>query len=114
MAKAYDLYVNGKKLPKRALGKDGVIWLPAFALSTATHTEAEWSGASQTLRTNHGSGSGIVRSDVVYLDAATAQNLYGLAGGLGPDRVYRLQSRPVVTLYGDGSQKPAKPAQPVR
>lgn len=114
VAKAYDLYVNGKKMPKRALGKDGVIWLPAFALSTATHTEAEWSGASQTLRTNHGSGSGIVRSDVVYLDAATAQNLYGLAGGLGPDLVYRLQSRPVVTLYGDGSQKPAKPAQPVR
>ena len=85
-----------------------------LCLSTATHTEAEWSGASQTLRTNHGSGSGIVRSDVVYLDAATAQNLYGLAGGLGPDLVYRLQSRPVVTLYGDGSQKPAKPAQPVR
>lgn len=112
VAKAYDLYVNDKKLPKRALGKDGKVWMPAFALATATHTETEWSGANQVLTTANGTSGGIVRSDVVYINDANAKRLYGLKGSLGKDYVYRLTKvAPLVKPAAKATTAaPAKPA----
>jgi lipoprotein-anchoring transpeptidase ErfK/SrfK len=92
VAKAYDLYVNGKKLAKRALGKDQIICIPAVAVATALKLDLHWSAQSGVLTSPYGTASGIVKSDVVYMDAADAYTLFHLEGMLTPDYLYEMHS----------------------
>lgn len=90
VAKAYDLVVNGKTLKKRALGKDGRIWLPAFALSSALKLDSHWDSQQKVFVTARGQAAGIIKSDVVYVDSAMGRSLYGLEGHLTKDYVYTM------------------------
>lgn len=90
VAKAYDLVVNGKTLKKRALGKDGRIWLPAFALSSALKLDSRWDSQQKVFVTARGQAAGIIKSDVVYVDSAMGRSLYGLEGHLTKDYVYTM------------------------
>lgn len=92
VAKAYDLYVDGKKVPKRALGKGNIICLPAVAVATALQLPLQWSAQTSMLTSSYGTVPGIVESDVVYLDAADAYTLFHLQGKLTPDYVYQMQT----------------------
>lgn len=92
VAKAYDLYVNGQKLTKRALGKGGSVWLPVFTLASAMHTQTSWNGDTQMVTTAYGTAPGVVHSDVVYIDSEDAYILYRLQGRLTGNLVYTLQS----------------------
>jgi hypothetical protein len=92
VAKAYDLYVNGKKLAKRALGKDEIICLPAVAVATALQLDLHWNAQNGVLTSPYGTVSGIVKSDVVYMDAADAYTLFHLRGMLTPDYSYEMRS----------------------
>lgn len=103
VAKAYDLVVNGKKLPKRALGKDGQIYLPAVAVSTALKLDLRWNPQQASLTSPYGTAPGYVKSDVVYANAANAYTLFHLQGELTPDYVYNMYSvknnaTPTVTI----------------
>lgn len=103
VAKAYDLVVNGHKLPKRALGKDGQIYLPSVAVSTALKLDLRWDPQQAVLTSPYGMAPGYVKSDVVYMNAANAYTLFHLKGELTPDYVYNMYSvknnlTPTVTI----------------
>lgn len=106
VAKAYDLVVNGNKLPKRALGKDGRVWLPAFALSSAVKVPSQWNREEQVFVTAYGKAKGIVKSDVVYVDSTMSRNLYKLDGQLTKDYVYTM-----TTLAEEEQPTPVKPVE---
>lgn len=92
VAKAYDLYVNGKKLSMRALQKDGITYLPAVSIATALALDLQWNSDDGILVSPYGQSMGVVKSDVVYLSSSNAYTLFHLQGGLGNDYVYRLNS----------------------
>ncbi len=101
IAKDYDLIVDGRKLEKKALGKDGQIWLPAVALSVAVKTGAYWDEASHTLMSLQGKVKGIVKSDVVYINAEEAAQVFPVRGKLTKDLTYEIEK---VTTEGNKSQ----------
>ena len=90
VAKAYDLYVNGKKLKKRALGKNGHVYVPAIAVASALGQDLTWDGVKLT--GPYGSALGINKSDVIYADGADAFMLFHCKGTLRPDYTFRLDS----------------------
>lgn len=90
IAKAYDLYVNGKKLPMRALKKDGITYIPAVAVATALSLDLRWNGETGILTSPYGQAPGIVKSDIVYISSSGIYTLFHLRGGLDKDLVYRL------------------------
>lgn len=92
VAKAYDLIVNGEKLSKRALKKDGVIYLPAVAVATALKMDLQWNSKQRTLTSPYGSVFGVNKSDVIYVDADDAQSLFHITGTLTPELTYIVTS----------------------
>ncbi|MGN0947880.1 L,D-transpeptidase [uncultured Megasphaera sp.] len=92
IAKAYDLVVNGNKLSKRALGKNGQIYLPAVAVATALKLDLQWNSQQAILTSPYGIAPGYVKSDVVYMNAVDAYPLFHLKGELTPDYVYNMYS----------------------
>lgn len=92
VAKAYDLYVNGKKVPLRALKKNGITYLPAVAVATALRLDLHWDSSRRLLSSPYGTAAGIVRSDVVYMDAADAGRVFHLQGRLTPNWVYDMKT----------------------
>ncbi len=94
VAKAYDLFIDGKKLSKRALGKDGNIWLPAVAVSVAAKTGAYWDGESNVLMSRYGKVPGIVKSDVVYINEKDMDKVFPLEGRLTDKLVYEARIVP--------------------
>lgn len=92
VAKAYDLIVNGQKLAKRALKKDGVTYLPAVAVATALKMDLHWNSKQRTLTSPYGRVFGINKSDVIYVDAADAQSLFHVTGTLTPELQYVVTS----------------------
>ena len=88
VAKAYDIIVYGKKLPMRALQKDGILYLPAVAVATALRLDLHWKAADQVLTSPYGTAAGMVRSDVVYMKAADASSLFRMEGSLTPALQY--------------------------
>lgn len=92
VAKAYDLIVNGQKLAKRALKKDGVTYLPAVAVATALKMDLHWNSKQRTLTSPYGRVFGINKSDVIYVDAADAQSLFHVTGMLTPELQYVVTS----------------------
>ena len=92
IAKAYDLVVNGHKLAKRALGKNGQIYLPSVAVATALNLDLQWNSQQGILTSPYGIAPGYVKSDVVYMNAVDAYSLFHLKGELTPDYVYNMYS----------------------
>lgn len=92
IAKAYDLVVNGHKLAKRALGKNGQIYLPSVAVATALKLDLQWNSQQGILTSPYGIAPGYVKSDVVYMNAVDAYSLFHLKGELTPDYVYNMYS----------------------
>ena len=92
VAKAYDLVVNGNKLAKRALGKNGQIYLPSVAVATALKLDLQWNSQQGILTSPYGIAPGYVKSDVVYMNAVDAYSLFHLRGELTPDYVYNMYS----------------------
>lgn len=90
VAKAYDLLVNGRKLPLRALGKNGKVYLPAVAVATALRANLTWNAAEKMLTGPYAAVPGSVHSDVVYVEAADAKCMFHLDGGLTPELTYSL------------------------
>ena len=88
VAKAYDLIINGQKIAKRALKKDGVIYLPAVAVATALQMDLHWNSKQHTLTSPYGKAFGINKSDVIYVDATDAQALFHSTGTLTPNLQY--------------------------
>lgn len=99
IAKAYDLYVNRKKLPLRALKKDGVTYLPAVAVATALRLDLHWDSSRSLLNSPYGSAPGVVKNNVVYMNAAFADRLFHLSGVLSDDLIYEMHSRPQQTVH---------------
>ena len=93
IAKAYDLYVNRKKLPLRALKAHGITYLPAVAVATALRLDLHWDNSRRLLTSPYGSAPGVVRNNVVYVNAAFADRLFHLAGTLTRDLVYNMKSQ---------------------
>lgn len=92
VAKAYDLIVNGTKLSKRALKKNGTIYLPAVAVATALKMDLHWSGKQQLLTSPYGKASGVAKSDVIYVNATDAGNLFHANGKLTAELTYVMTS----------------------
>lgn len=92
ITKAYDLVVNGHKLAKRALGKNGQIYLPSVAVATALKLDLQWNSQQGILTSPYGIAPGYVKSDVVYMNAGDAYSLFHLKGELTPDYVYNMYS----------------------
>ncbi len=105
VAKAYDLFVNGQKLSRRALKKDGVIYLPAVAVATALRLDLHWNSRQERLTSPYATVLGIVKSDVVYISAADAGQLFHLQGRLTPELTYVMTPLPQTT-----SDTPASPS----
>lgn len=93
IAKAYDLYVNRKKLPLRALKAHGITYLPAVAVATALRLDLHWDNSRRLLTSPYGSAPGVVRNNVVYVNAAFADRLFHLSGALTGDLIYNMQSQ---------------------
>lgn len=94
VAKHYDLIINGRKLKKKALGKDGSIWIPAVETSVVTKVGAYWDGETNTLMTRLGKVPGIVKSDVVYINEKDLESVFHIKGCLTEDLVYEAESLP--------------------
>lgn len=92
LAKAYDLYVNGKKLSKRALGKDDIIFIPAVTVADALGLDLHWDATGKMLTSAYGTAAGITQSDVVYMNAVNAYTLFHLQGILTQDYTYEMHS----------------------
>lgn len=94
VAKHYDLVINGRKLKKKALGKDGIIWIPAVETSVAAKVGAYWDGETNTLMTRLGKVPGIVKSDVVYINEKDLESVFHIKGHLTEDLVYEAEALP--------------------
>ena len=94
VAKHYDLIINGRKLKKKAIGKDGSIWIPAVETSVAAKVGAYWDGETNTLMTRLGKVPGIVKSDVVYINEKDLESVFHIKGRLTEDLVYEAESLP--------------------
>ena len=94
VAKHYDLVINGRKLKKKALGKDGSIWIPAVETSVAAKVGAYWDGETNTLMTRLGKVPGIVKSDVVYINEKDLESVFHIKGHLTEDLVYEAEALP--------------------
>lgn len=94
VAKHYDLVINGRKLKKKAIGKDGNIWIPAVETSVVTKVGAYWDGETNTLMTRLGKVPGIVKSDVVYINEKDLESVFHIKGCLTEDLVYEAESLP--------------------
>lgn len=94
VAKHYDLIINGRKLKKKAIGKDGNIWIPAVETSVVTKVGAYWDGETNTLMTRLGKVPGIVKSDVVYINEKDLESVFHIKGRLTEDLVYEAESFP--------------------
>ena len=94
VAKHYDLIINGRKLKKKAIGKDGNIWIPAVETSVVTKVGTYWDGETNTLMTRLGKVPGIVKSDVVYINEKDLESVFHIKGCLTEDLVYEAESLP--------------------
>lgn len=94
VAKHYDLIINGRKLKKKAIGKDGNIWIPAVETSVVTKVGAYWDGETNTLMTRLGKVPGIVKSDVVYINEKDLESVFHIKGCLTEDLVYEAEFLP--------------------
>ena len=94
VAKHYDLIINGRKRKKKAIGKDGSIWIPAVETSVVTKVGAYWDGETSTLMTRLGKVPGIVKSDVVYINEKDLESVFHIKGCLTEDLVYEAESLP--------------------
>lgn len=94
VAKHYDLVINGRKLKKKALGKDGSIWIPAVETSVAAKVGAYWDGETNTLMTRLGKVPGIVKSDVGYINEKDLESVFHIKGHLTEDLVYEAEALP--------------------
>ena len=94
VAKHYDLVINGRKLKKKAIGKDGNIWIPAVETSVAAKVGAYWDGETNTLMTRLGKVPGIVKSDVVYINEKDLESVFHIKGHLTEDLVYEAEALP--------------------
>lgn len=94
VAKHYDLIINGRKLKKKAIGKDGNIWIPAVETSVVTKVGAYWDGETNTLMTRLGKVPGIVKSDVVYINEKDLESVFHIKGHLTEDLVYEAEALP--------------------
>lgn len=101
VAKRYDLVINGRTLKKKALGKDGNIWIPALETSIVTKIGAYWDGSENTFMTRLGKVPGIVKSDVVYIHEKDLETVFHIKGRLREDLVYEAESLPG---FGSGSK----------
>lgn len=91
VVKVYDLYLDGKKLDARALGKDGHIYLPIMPLSRAAGVKAEWSSNWGEIRTPYGSAKAVLKNRSLLIDAADAPSLLHLTGSLDKDYNYQMK-----------------------
>ena len=91
VAEAYDLYIDGKKQPKRVLGKDGKLYLPAQILATALGCDLMWNNRDGVLTTSRGKAPGIVRSGILYVDDLFVNELFPLNGMLKPNLIYDMK-----------------------
>lgn len=94
VGKYYDLIINGRTLKKKAIGKDGNIWIPALETSVVTKIGAYWDGATNTFMTRLGKVPGIVKSDVVYINEKDMETVFHIKGRLREDLVYEAESLP--------------------
>lgn len=92
VAKAYDLVVDGKKLSRRALGKDGIVYLPAQVIADAVDTALVWNGSRGMLSTSYGEAPGVVCSDILYVADMYAGDIFPLTGALRNDFVYEMKA----------------------
>lgn len=91
MVKVYDMYLDGKKLDARALGKDGHIYLPVMPLARAAGVKAEWSSNWGEIRTPYGSAKAVLKNRSLLIDAADAPSLLHLTGSLDKDYNYQMK-----------------------
>lgn len=91
VVKVYDMYLDGKKLDARALGKDGHIYLPVMPLARAAGVKAEWSSNWGEIRTPYGSAKAVLKNRSLLIDAADAPSLLHLTGSLDKDYNYQMK-----------------------
>lgn len=91
VVKVYDMYLDGKKLDARALGKDGHIYLPVMPLARAAGVKAEWSSNWGEIRTPYGSAKTVLKNRSLLIDAADAPSLLHLTGSLDKDYNYQMK-----------------------
>lgn len=91
VVKVYDMYLDGKKLDARALGKDGHIYLPVMPLARAAGVKAEWSSNWGEIRTPYSSAKAVLKNRSLLIDAADAPALLHLTGSLDKDYNYQMK-----------------------
>ena len=114
VAKAYPLYVNGKKAKGKAVVQDGITYLPAVDLAEAVQISLGWKPAEKVLVSSYGEAIGYEKKNVLYCNADDASTLFHVDGGLDKDGQFVLKKAapalvPVVENGTAVTQAEAKP-----
>lgn len=104
VAKAYSLYIGSQKLTKRALGKQGHIYIPVFSVAQQLRVAAQWNDKQRQIETSYGTAPGIIKNDSVYADSRYMKVLFHMQGNLTSRKQYVLQ---VIKTPSDTHSMPA-------
>lgn len=80
IAKAYELRVDGKSLEKKAVVKDGVVYLPAIPVAESVGTYLNNNGG--VLVSQYGKAPACVFKNQIFINADDAEVLFSLQGGM--------------------------------
>lgn len=90
VGKVYDIILDGKKLDKRAICKDGITYLPVDSLSSALRMEIDFKPEEMLLQSPYGQAPAISKSGELYIKDTDASGLFKVHGELTSDYKYRL------------------------
>ena len=119
IGKVYNVFVDGKKIPGKAVAVDNVTYLPAADLAQAAKMNVEWKAEGEMLVTPYGMAKGYNKKNVLYCNAADTMRLFHLEGALDATKSYMLKTKaapmpePVPARPSIGTEAPS-PSTPVR
>lgn len=78
LGRTYRVQVDGEVLPIRAVEFTGQVWVPVWSVAAVLYKDIYWDEAKQCVRLKGQQVPGVVRGDVVYIEA---ENIIVLFGG---------------------------------
>lgn len=79
-------------MTKRALGKQGHIYIPVFSVAQQLRVAAQWNDKQRQIETSYGMAPGIIKNDSVYADSRYMKILFHMQGNLTSRKQYVLQA----------------------
>lgn len=92
IGKVYNAFVNGTRLPGKAVMVGNVTYLPAVDIAQAVKVNLGWKPETETLVTPYGTAKGYNKKDVLYCNASDTGTLFHLRGSLDAAKSYVLKT----------------------